>query len=484
MKRQDFLNVGIREDCVEDAIQCVKIAAKEGRFHGVKPRKLVKDIAREPAAFLDDPHFGNLAKKISIQPEIQTKEPISYNRWGSDIEQSAIAQMEVACQLPVAHSAALMPDAHTGYGLSIGGVLACEDAVIPYAVGVDIACRMKLSVIDIPVETLEKELRSGMRRGDRLSEALENGTQFGIGSRWANRKEHPVLDMDWNVCGVTKALKDRAWEQLGTSGSGNHFVEIGTLDIPQDVMFPLSDQDGNLSEYMEIPTMKKGRYLAILSHSGSRGTGAAVCKEYNGIAKARLDKRYQEKFGNLAWLSIDSEAGQEYWAAMSLMGEYAKANHAVIHRTVAQLLGATIIAGVENHHNFAWQEFINGKELFVHRKGATPAHLGELGVIPGNMADSCYVVRGKGNAKSLMSSSHGAGRRMSRTEAKKRFNWKEWKDVLKQRNVRLLSAGLDEVPGAYKDIKKIIKEQADLVDVIGEFMPRIVKMSDDGRSED
>jgi tRNA-splicing ligase RtcB len=209
-----------------------------------------------------------------------------------------------------------------------------------------------------------------------------------------------------------------------------------------------------------------------------------VCNEYSSIATSRLAKKDRERFGRLGWLPLDTEAGQEYWLAMNLMGQYASANHAVIHRTVAQLLGAEVIAGVENHHNFAWKETHFGKEVIVHRKGATPAGEGVLGVIPGSMADPCFVVEGKGNVDSLASASHGAGRRMSRTKAREQFNWSQWKAVLKQREVRLLSAGLDEVPGAYKDIRKVMAEQTDLVDIVAQFDPKIVKMSDDGKSED
>src|SRR6185503_2880812 len=140
------------------------------------------------------------------------------------------------------------------------------------------------------------------------------------------------------------------------------------------------------------------------------------------IARARLPKAYSE-LGRLAWLSLDSDAGQEYWRAMNLMGDYAAANHDVIHRLVSKLLGARIIAGVENHHNFAWKEEHGGRELIVHRKGATPAGQGVLGVIPGSMATPGFVVRGKGETQSLESASHGAGRVMSRTAAREKFRW-------------------------------------------------------------
>jgi tRNA-splicing ligase RtcB len=182
----------------------------------------------------------------------------------------------------------------------------------------------------------------------------------------------------------------------------------------------------------------------------------------------------------LAWLDLDSEPGLEYWQAMNLMGEYASANHALIHAKIAKALGAEVLANVENHHNFAWKEVHDGRELIVHRKGATPAGAGVLGVIPGSMATPGFVVRGRGNDASLHSASHGAGRVMSRTAAKKQFRWAHVKPMLEKANVTLLSAGIDEAPVAYKDIHQVMAAQQDLVEVIARFDPRIVKMADAG----
>jgi tRNA-splicing ligase RtcB (3'-phosphate/5'-hydroxy nucleic acid ligase) len=271
------------------------------------------------------------------------------------------------------------------------------------------------------------------------------------------------------VTRITRESKDRAWSQLGTSGSGNHFVEFGILSLEND------DAELNL---------KKGEYVALLSHSGSRGTGAAVCSTYSAIAQARLPQRYKD-FGRLAWLEMSSQEGQEYWAAMNLMGEYASANHAVIHRNMSKLLGAEVIAGVENHHNFAWLEKHNGRDVYVHRKGATPAGAGVLGMIPGSMADPGFVVRGKGNTASLDSASHGAGRRMSRTQANATYNFRAVQKDLEKKGVTILSAGADEVPYAYKNILEVMAAQSDLVDIVARFDPKIVKMCGDGsKAED
>jgi tRNA-splicing ligase RtcB len=277
------------------------------------------------------------------------------------------------------------------------------------------------------------------------------------------------MDQDWDVTRITRERKDKAWKQLGTSGSGNHFVEFGVLT--------LSEADDELG-------LAAGEYVALLSHSGSRGAGAAVCSTYSDIARRQMPPKYAD-LGRLAWLDMDSHEGQEYWAAMNLMGDYAAANHDVIHRQVSKLLGAQVVAGVENHHNFAWKEEHDGRELIVHRKGATPAGVGVLGVIPGSMADPAFVVRGKGQPESLASASHGAGRRMSRKKAKSTFHWKSTQQSLAARGVRVLSAGADEVPGVYKNIEDVMRQQQDLVEIVARFDPRIVKMCGDGsRAED
>ena len=228
--------------------------------------------------------------------------------------------------------------------------------------------------------------------------------------------------------------------------------------------------------------------MALLSHSGSRGTGAAVCDHYSKIAFSQFPDLPSE-LKRLAWLSLDSQEGQEYWNAMELMGQYAAANHACIHRHIAENLGAQVLLDLENHHNFAWKEkhVIGGveREVVVHRKGATPAGAGVLGIIPGSMASPGFVVSGKGNAESLNSASHGAGRAMSRKAANEKFNWKDVNRLLRERGVTLISAGLDEVPMAYKNIREVMAAQNDLVTVLGQFDPKLVKMAPSGeRPED
>lgn len=429
-------------------------------------RAEILSVIHEPAKFRDHPHWAPLAELLDGSRYKPRSEPAPYQQWGDDLEEQSIEQMKNACQLPVAVRGALMPDAHVGYGLPIGGVLATDNAVIPYAVGVDIACRMKMTVLDLPAHKIDKT-----KMEERLVRALSHETLFGTGKAFNKRSEerrrHAVMDRDWSVSPITRDNKDKAWAQLGTSGSGNHFAEFGLLEVG----------DAELG-------LEPGTYIALLSHSGSRGTGAAVAAHYSKLA-CQSHPELPHKLAHLAWLDMDTDAGQEYWAAMNLMGEYAAANHACIHRHVANHLGAEVLLDLENHHNFAWKEEHDGRTVYVHRKGATPAGKGVIGIIPGSMATAAYVVRGKGKPESLNSASHGAGRVMSRTKAKQKLRWSDAKELLNRNKVRLLSAGLDEVPMVYKDIEAVMDAQDDLVERLARFQPRIVKMAPAGeRPED
>lgn len=469
MKPRELANIGIhRGPAMKLAQKALAQAAQQG-LNRHELRRFIEGVVRDPNSHVDDPLFGELAAALipGNEPQgtfIARSAPAPWKQWGVDLEPESVQQMRNAADLPVAVAGALMPDAHLGYGLPIGGVLATDNAVIPYAVGVDIACRMKLTVLDLPANAIKAQT-------DRLINAINRETRFGIGAKFSQPHEHAVMDADWSVTQITQRNKDKAWSQLGTSGSGNHFVEFGTLTLEHDDL-----------------GLQAGTYLALLSHSGSRGSGANVAGHYSRLAMD-LHPELPKQLRHLAWLDLDSEAGAEYWAAMNLMGEYAAANHAIIHKQIAVNLGAQVLADVENHHNFAWRETheIDGqqREVIVHRKGATPAGEGVLGVIPGSMASPGFVVRGRGSSESLHSASHGAGRVMSRTAAKSRFTWSDVKKQLAERDVTLISAGIDEVPGVYKDIHEVMQQQRDLVDVVARFDPKIVKMAPPGeRAED
>lgn len=459
MNGKELLKIGYPPGpAIGAALRATPRAQEELGHKGVK--KALKAVLADPAGHREDPHFAEVAAQLLEQTQqppafVERAEPAPYQIWGTDLDPSALNQMSAAVRLPVAVAGALMPDAHVGYGLPIGGVLGTENAVIPYAVGVDIACRMKLTVFDIPADQLK-------RLNDTLVRALQRETKFGTGAEFQKPLQHDVLDEDWSVTKLTQHLFDKARAQLGTSGSGNHFVEFGILTLDKTDL-----------------GLEPGKYLALLSHSGSRGTGAQVANYYSRLAMD-LHPELPQNLKHLSWLGLDTEAGQEYWHAMNLMGKYAHANHDLIHQKVARAIGAKVLAGVENHHNFAWKEMHSGRELIVHRKGATPAGAGVLGVIPGSMAAPGFVVRGKGKPESLESASHGAGRQMSRTAAKEKFRWSHVRPILEDAGVQLLSAGIDEVPGAYKDIHTVMAAQGDLVEVVARFDPRIVKMADAG----
>lgn len=459
MKPRELQNIGIPKDCLTLAVELVKNTRQAGAS-AKDVREDLQQLVASPNDYLAHESFGELARAMT-QTETpvfkERAEPAPWMKYGDDLEEGAVRQLVNACRLPVATRGALMPDAHVGYGLPIGGVLATENAIIPYAVGVDIACRMKLTVLDLPVQALKGEK-------DRLIKALETETRFGVGAtfRGRDRRDHEVLEEDWSQGPVTRGLKDKAWAQLGTSGSGNHFVEYGTLELSAPEL-----------------GLEAGTYLALLSHSGSRGSGATIAGYYSKLAR-ELRPELPKELQHLAWLDMDSEPGQEYWEAMNLMGRYAAANHELIHRKIAKNLGVKVLADIENHHNFAWKEEHDGKEVYVHRKGATPAGKGVLGIIPGSMATPGYVVRGRGAEASLQSASHGAGRVMSRTKAKETVNWSKVKKRLAEKDITLLSAGVDEAPDVYKDIDVVMRAQQDLVDIIAKFNPKIVKMAPAG----
>lgn len=421
---------------------------------------ILKQIVESPVDHVGDPVFGKIAEalmpKPSGDPDIipLNTHGIQFNVFGADhIEDGATAQMLQASRLPISVAGALMPDAHAGYGLPIGGVLATDNVVIPYGVGVDIGCRMCLSIFEMNPGELDK-------RENYFNRELNENTLFGAGREFDKLTDHEILyRKEFQETGLLKGLQSRAARQLGSSGSGNHFVEFGVVEI---------------REKDPVLGMEPGAYLGLLSHSGSRALGANIANHYTKLAKEK--RRLPNEAANLAWLSLDEEEGIEYWRAMNLAGDYASACHHVIHDKIARQLRQQPLRIVENHHNFAWKEMHEGKEVVVHRKGATPAGKDVLGIIPGSMTAPGFIVKGKGLVASINSASHGAGRRMSRTSALKSITHKALQEELQRHGVKLLGGGLDEAPFAYKDIHAVMDAQKHLVDTVGLFYPRIVKM--------
>ena len=464
----------------------IKIGFKEGKVLGVALQlvktnlehikasdqiAMFRKALKYPELFIQDENLKPLAIAM-IEERDAPRDPAiplrdkgkDYSIYGAEyIEEGAKDQMNIAMRLPITVGGALMPDAHQGYGLPIGGVLAASNAIIPYGVGVDIGCRMALSIFDIP-ESYFNANESLFKR------ELVAHTKFGAGSAFNgnNRSDHEVLDSPlFNTMPVIRQLHDKARAQLGTSGGGNHFVEWGIIEFEQND---------------DLLNIARGRYVALLSHSGSRGTGATIAGHFTKLAKEICP--LSKEAVNLAYLDMNSEAGNDYWLAMNLAGDYASACHEIIHSKLSKAIGGNPLAKVENHHNFAWKEQWNGQEVMVHRKGATPAGKGVLGIIPGSMTAPGFLVRGKGKEDSINSASHGAGRQMSRTKAIQNISKAEMNDVLKEHHVTLIGAGRDEAPMAYKDINKVMGAQTDLVEVLAKFIPRIVRMADDGSRED
>lgn len=408
--------------------------------------------------------FYDFEEEHKVETFQLLKASLPYNVFGAEnIEKGAIDQMNNAMRLPVAVAGAVMPDSHQGYALPIGGVLATDNVVIPNAVGVDISCSMKLSVFG--AENAFPSRNSLFKQ--EMRKALKEQTVFGTGIKDLSGLvrydgDMSVLESDlWNDIPLLKRFNMRnvAMQQLGTSGSGNHFVDFGDFF------------------YTEGPYI---RLLGLLSHSGSRGLGYKIAKLYHDLAV----KRFQNKeFHGFAWLDMDNDEGREYWAAMHLCADFARTCHEMIHARICRVLKLTPIDTAFTNHNFAWREqhFVNGKvrDVIVHRKGAVRAFAGETGIIGGSMGTSSFLVDGRGSEASLCSCSHGSGRLMSRSQAKQTFNASQMKAFMLNAGVELLEGGLDECPMAYKDVKGVMDAQKDLVTVLGEFKPKMVIMGEE-----
>ncbi|MEJ1242139.1 RtcB family protein [Chryseolinea sp. T2] len=438
-----------------------------GHTPNTEKLSLINNVLTHPDDYLNHDTLGLLAHKLvskSITESFKAyeldDEPKHFDVFGSKhIELNAIKQMELVMRLPIAERGALMPDAHQGYGLPIGGVLATKNAVIPYGVGMDIGCRMALSILEMPGSYVDHHAYE-------LKRALKDHTHFGNDGGLERRQDHELLDhADFQLTELLRRLHGKAVRQLGSSGSGNHFVEFGIIEI--------GEGSGLLPDGLGV-----GSYAAILSHSGSRSLGANIAQHYTNIAMNKCKLPREAK--HLAWLDLDSDEGQEYWLSMNLAGEYAKACHDRIHANLCSALGATVVSKVENHHNFAWKERMSdGNEYIVHRKGATPAGKDVLGIIPGSMTAPGYVVRGLGNESSINSAAHGAGRKMSRLKAKNSVTMSAMKKILDSEKVTLIGGSAEESPMAYKDIELVMGSQSTLVNVEGKFIPRVVRMAKD-----
>lgn len=386
--------------------------------------------------------------------QIVTSEKIPIKLWLNNMEDGAMQQARNLANLPFAfHHIAIMPDAHFGYGMPIGGILAAADVVIPNAVGVDIGCGMcavKTSLEAIDQSRLKQVMKSirhlvplGFKhhKNPRPDELMPEPKE--------KKPQHlPIVEQEY----------DRARSQLGTLGGGNHFIEI-----------------------------QRGADGAIwfMIHSGSRNLGYRVAGHYNKLAMT-LNKKWKSSIPpswQLAHLPMDTKEGQTYFREMSYCVEFARANRAVMltqvkHALLEQVSGDIDFAEPINiAHNYAALENHFGKKVYVHRKGATRAETNDIGIIPGSQGNYSYIIKGKSNPDSFSSCSHGAGRKLGRKQAQRQLDLNKERSKLEANKVIHSLRGkndLDEAPGAYKDIEKVMSSQRDLVDIIEVLHPLAV----------
>ena len=378
-----------------------------------------------------------------------------------DFDDTVFEQITHAARLPVAVRAAVMPDGHPGYALPIGGVIALDNAVSPSFVGYDIACRMTLTVLDIPPEEL-------LEHRERIAHDMQAVSSFGVGSgfKGKDRRDHPVMDDPlWRELPALREHRALAHEQLGSSGGGNHFFDALIGEVVAE------------ADWMPLPVGTK--FACIMTHSGSRGTGNKLAHYYQDLAVRETRAIASGIPRGYEWLPLNTAAGQEYWEVMQLMGRYAQANHHLIHDYFLRRSGLRQIARWENHHNFAFLE----EGLVIHRKGATPAERGRVGIIPGSSGTDSFLVEGLGNPDSLNSSAHGAGRMRSRHASRKQYDYRAYADHMRERNILGIGVAPDETFMAYKDIEHVMAlQEGVLVRTIARLKPVIVIMG--GRADD
>ena len=356
-----------------------------------------------------------------------------------------VEQVERVASLPfIFHHVALAPDAHIGYGLPIGGIAACLDVVVPYFVGSDISCGMRFVKTNIKVADVTKETIT------KLIDAIKK--VIPVGTNWHKEKTLSCNMPSARLGYISGREYEKSWYYIGTLGSGNHFWEVQASD------------DG---------------YLCIMLHSGSRNLGKQICDHYHKVAQELNAKWYSTVPKELAFLPLGTDAAQAYLADMHYAMAFAEASRKLMMLRTKEVIAeefpsAEFEDDLDVNHNYARIENHFGKNVLVHRKGATSAREGELGIIPGSQGSSSYIVRGKGNPDSFMSCSHGAGRVMGREEAKRTLDcYAEVKALEDKGIVHSLTSEkkLDEAISCYKNIDEVMANQMDLVDIVSRMEP-------------
>jgi len=385
-------------------------------------------------------------EQVTHMKTIIKTEKVPIKLWVEDIELGAMTQAKNVANLPFAyHHVAIMPDAHYGYGMPIGGVLAAHNHVIPNAVGVDIGCGMcavQTSLTDVETDILKKIMGA-------IRTLVPVGFKHHATPHKKYMPDYPVLPN-----GVVAREYKSASYQVGTLGGGNHFIEV---------------QEGS------------DGFIWIMIHSGSRNLGKQVADYYNARAR-ELNQKWGKalpKGYDLAFLPTEHNVGQDYLAEMNFCLEFAHANRGLILEFVKDAFrmhtDVSFLQEINIHHNYAVEEEHFGKAVYIHRKGATSARAGQLGIIPGSQGSASYIVKGKGSPESFMSCSHGAGRQMGRKQATRQLDFNA--EVRRMNEAGILHSirharDLDEAPGAYKDIDSVMDNQQDLVDIAVSLRPR------------
>jgi len=380
-----------------------------------------------------------------------TTEKLPVKLWLDDIEEGALQQAKNLANLPFVYKwISIMPDSHQGFGMPIGGVMATRGVIVPNAVGVDISCGM--CAIKTSLQTVERDVLKDVMSEIRLHIPL-GFEHHEDKQEWSGFNQAPDVQ-------VVQQQLIAAHYQLGTLGSGNHFLEVQ------------KGSDG---------------FIWAMLHSGSRNFGYKIAQEYHKKAQWWCTKWFSNiPDMDLAFLPLETREAKEYMDAMNFAMTFAKESRFRMIETIKQaflkyLPETQFNETIDIHHNYAAWEHHFGENVLVHRKGATSAREGQIGLIPGSQGTKSYVVKGKGNPESFMSCSHGAGRKMSRTRAQRELNLEAEQKLLEDqgiihsvRNVK----NLDEATGAYKDISVVMANQSDLVDIIVELSPLAVIKAD------
>jgi len=375
---------------------------------------------------------------------------IPVKMWLEDIEETALEQAVNLSNLPFAfRHIALMPDAHSGYGMPIGGVLATHNVIVPNAVGVDIGCGMCAMKTDLKTDELS------VKKVKAVLSYLRKLIPLGF-EHHPTEQDESYLPKGYDIDEMTvvKEQYEAALKQIGTLGGGNHFIEFQ------------KDKEG---------------YIWIMVHSGSRNIGYKVADHYNKLAK-QLNTMWYANFSikaDLAFLPLETVEAKSYLKEMQYCIDFALSNRSLMMERTQEALqeefpSVTFSEMINIAHNYARLEHHFGKDVWIHRKGATSAREGEIGIIPGSQGTRSYIVRGKGNPESFMSCSHGAGRVMSRSQAIKTLDLK--KEIEKLDRQGIIHAirnqnDLEEAASAYKDIDEVMSLQGDLVDILHELSP-------------